>query len=162
MTDHRALSRATLVLALVGALLVLAALPATSFASSGRQSPAEHVTIADAPPGAGEDCVADPEAHPGVGLQKCDTPFSLASLLPFVAGGIVVLLLVAVAWYLVMRRRASRPFLPDEAVGVGGPGSAAGSRGAPAAAAGWWTCRNCGATNMTDSARCYKCGAWPR
>jgi|KBSSwiStaDraftv2_1062776.scaffolds.fasta_scaffold2123533_1 hypothetical protein len=161
MADRRA-ARPALLLAVLAGLLLPAVFPTVTAASSGRPFSVDHVAIADAPPGAGEDCVDDPDAHPGVGLQKCETAFSLATLLPFVAGGVVVLLAIAVGWYLVMRRRASRPFLPDEGVAAAeGVGAGAG-RGASVAGAGWWTCKNCGATNMTDSARCYKCGSWPR
>jgi hypothetical protein len=164
--------RAAILLGAVVALPLLVALPATVAATTGRQEASAHVFIADAPPGAGEDCVDDPDAHPGVGLKKCETPFSLLTLLPFVAGGVVVLLAMFVGWYLVMRRRASRPFLPDEAVAgaaeAAGAAASMGSRGAAGGAAGaaasadWWTCRNCGSTNMVGSARCYKCGAWQR
>jgi hypothetical protein len=163
MPDRR--RRGAAVLGLVAALLVVAALPATTFAASAGRQPTAHLTIADAPPGQHEDCVDDPAAHPGVGLQKCETPFSVASLLPFVAGGIIVLLAIAAGWYLVMRRRASRPFLPDTAVtgaGAVAGGRAAGGPGSTAPSDEWWTCRNCGATNMVGVARCYKCGAWPR
>jgi hypothetical protein len=164
--------RAVQLLAAVVALLVLVALPATVVAAAGHEPSSLQVTIADAPPGAGEDCVDDPDAHPGVGLQKCETPFSVLTLLPFVAGGVVVLLAIFVGWYLVMRRRASRPFLSDEAVagsaGATGAAASVGARGASGSAAGaaasadWWTCRNCGSTNMVGSARCYKCGSWQR
>ena len=160
MPDRPRTRRPALLLGVVAALLLLGVLPSTAFAGSGGQQPIEHVAIADAPPGQQEDCVDDPAAHPGVGLQKCETPFSLATLLPFVAGGIVVLLAIATGWYLVMRRRASRPFLPDEAVGVGG--TAGATIGAGGASGEWWTCKNCGSTNMVGVARCYKCGAWPR
>jgi hypothetical protein len=165
MPDRRPRARAALLLALVAGLLVLAALPATSLAASGRQPPVEHVTIADVPGSQGEDCVDDPNAQPGVGLKKCDTPFSIATLIPFVAAGLVILLGIAVGWYLVMRRRASRPFLPDGAdAGTAGAvgGTVGAATGASASAGDWWTCKNCGSSNMVGVARCYKCGAWPR
>lgn len=148
-------------LALVATMLLVAALPSATLAASGRHQPIEHVTIADVPGTQGEDCVDDPNAQPGVGLKKCDTPFSIATLIPFAAGGIVVLLALAVGWYLVMRRRASRPFLPDDAVGSAGSPMGVGT-GAAGPSGEWWTCRNCGSTNMVGVARCYKCGAWPR
>jgi hypothetical protein len=155
--------RVALQLAVLTGLLLIAALPTTSLAASGRQQSVEHITIADVPGSQGEDCVDDPNAQPGVGLKKCETPFTLATLVPFVIGGVVLLLAVAVGWYLVMRRRASRPFLPDEAVLPGGTTGAAGVPTAAAATArDWWTCKSCGATNMNGVARCYKCGAWPR
>lgn len=163
MRDRRAWV-ATLV-ALLAALAILVALPAAALASSGRNMSVDAITIADAPPGDGEDCVDDPNLHPGTGLRACPKPFDVLSLAPFVGGGFLVLLAIVVGWFLVMRRRTSRPFLPDEALGIGGAGSGGASvpaGAAPAAAAGWWTCRNCGSTNMTDSARCYRCGSWPR
>ena len=157
MPDRRLRRRAALLLALVGGLLLLAALPATSFAASGGQVAVETVAIADAPGTQGEDCVEDPNAQPGVGLKKCETPFSIATLVPFVAGGLVILLAIAAGWYLMMRRRASRPFLPD-----GAEAGAAAGGGSGTVSGDWWTCRNCGSTNMNGVARCYKCGAWPR
>jgi hypothetical protein len=151
--------RAACLLAIIGTLLLVVALPASTYAAAGRQQPVGTIAIADVPGTGGEDCVDDPDAQPGVGLKKCDTPFSVASLLPFVAAGFAVLLAVAVGWSLVMRRRASRPFLPDEELaGAGGSTTGSASR---SASGEWWTCRNCGSTNMVGSARCYKCGAWP-
>ena len=68
--------------------------------------------------------------------------FNLGSLVPILAvvavGG--VLLLIAA---LVFLRRTSAPLVPAD------PGE-------------WWTCRNCGKTNVVGSARCYACGAWQR
>jgi hypothetical protein len=170
MPERRA--RVAAVLGLVAALVILAAVPATAFAASGRERPVESIAIADVPPQGGEDCVDDPDAQPGVGLRECPKGFDIAALLPFVAGGVVVLLGIGVGWFLVMRRRASRPFLADDAVGATGTGTGSGAStgtgtgvpaGArPAVAAGWWTCKNCGSSNMTDSARCYRCGSWPR
>lgn len=159
MPDTRR-ARATFLLAFGAALLMFAAVPSLAVAGVRLEPPVDQVTIADAPPGQQEDCVDDPAAHPGVGLKKCETPFNLATLIPFVGGGILVLLAVALGWYLVMRRRASRPFLPDEAVGLGGSSGAVA--GAGAASGEWWTCKSCGSTNMVGVARCYKCGAWPR
>jgi hypothetical protein len=155
--------RAT-VLALVAALVLLVALPGASLASPGRDRPIDTITIADVPAGGGEDCVDDPDLHPGTGLRECPKVFDAFSLAPFVAGSVLVLLALVVGWYLVMRRRASRPFLPDEA--LAGAGAAGRARGhgsvAGAVSSEWWTCRSCGSTNKIGSARCYKCGAWQR
>ena len=164
---RRSRARATLLLALVGALVLLAALPGATFAAAGRDRPIDTITIADVPGTGGEDCVDDPDLHPGTGLRECPKVFDVLSLAPFVAGGVVVLLAIVAGWFLVMRRRASRPFLPDDVVesaGTGGAGRTGGAGGGAAVPAGgeWWTCRNCGSTNMVGSARCYKCGAWQR
>ena len=149
-------------LALVAAIVLLAALPATALAASGREPPIERITIADVPPTVGEDCVDDPDLHPGTGLRECPKGFDLASVLPFVGGGVVVLLALAVGWFLLMRRRASRPFLADDGAGAAAAGGA-GSPGATEAASGeWWRCKSCGSTNMVGSARCYNCGSWQR
>ena len=68
--------------------------------------------------------------------------FNLGALLPIlgvvVAGGVI--LLVAAFVFL---RRTSAPLVAAD------PGE-------------WWTCRNCGKTNVVGSARCYACGAWQR
>jgi len=67
---------------------------------------------------------------------------NLGGLLPIIAilviGGAVAL----IAAFVVLRR-TSAPLVPAD------PGE-------------WWTCRNCGKTNVVGSARCYACGAWPR
>ena len=152
MADRR------LLLGLTLAGLVLAGLPAVVSASPVHQHAAASITIADVP--TGEDCEGDPDAHPGVGLRECDTPFSIASLLPFILGGVVVLVAIFAGWFLVMRRRASRPFLADGAGATGATG-ATGAGGAAAGSGDWWTCSKCGATNIIGSARCYSCGSWP-
>jgi hypothetical protein len=141
----------------IAALVLLAAFPATSLAASRGRLPVDRVVIADVPPGGGEDCVEDPDAQPGVGLRECPKGFDVGTLLPFVAGGVGIVLAVAVGWFLVMRRRVSRPFLADEAVGAGAGGSGAGSGSGE-----WWTCSSCGSTNLAESARCYSCGSWRR
>lgn len=159
----------------IAALLVLAALPGIARAAAGSQPSADHVVIADVPPTGGEDCVEDPDLQPGVGLRACPKGFEVVTLLPFVAGGVAIVLAVAVGWLLVMRRRLSRPFLADEAAGAGAAGpdaragagsaSGAGSRSGVGSASGaneWWTCSSCGATNLVESARCYSCGSWRR
>lgn len=153
MPDRRPAAPA--LLALASALVLLVALPGAAAAAPGREGPIDRITIADVPPGGGEDCVEDPDANPGVGLRECPKGFDPASLLPFVAGGGAIVLAVVVGWFFVMRRRVSRPFLPD---GAAAGGSDAGG-GAPGE---WWACRNCGATNMVGSARCYSCGSWQR
>jgi hypothetical protein len=34
------------------------------------------------------------------------------------------------------------------------------ARAAPPPAEGWWTCGNCGASNMDGAARCHACATW--
>lgn len=142
-------------LALAGALVLFVALPGVAAAATHRERPIDTITIADVPPGGGEDCVEDPDAQPGVGLRECPKGFDVAALLPFAAGGVAIVLAVVVGWFLVMRRRLARPFPADATVGASGAadGTNAGE---------WWTCRSCGATNMVGSARCYSCGSWQR
>ena len=152
--------RASWLLALVAALALLAALPAAAFAVSAPHAPVDRIAIADVPGTGGEDCVDDPDLHPGTGLRECPKGFDVASLLPFVAGGLGIVLAVLVGWYLFMRRRASRPFLPDEAAAV--PGGGLGGGGTGAGTGDWWTCRTCGKTNLVGSARCYSCGSLQR
>jgi hypothetical protein len=149
-------------LALVVALIVLALAPATALGAMTSPRPVDRILVADAPDTNGEDCVDDPNAHPGVGLRQCPTPFTAASLLPYVAGGVVVLLALAAGWYLVMRRRVSRPFLADETAGGSGAGDGGGGPGSGAPSDEWWTCSTCGSSNLVGSARCYKCGSWQR
>ena len=146
MPDNRRRHRSApiAVVATVVWLAALAAGPSATFAvGSGAVAPAR-IAVADVPPG--EDC-ADPDTiRPGGGLVVCPKAFDLASLLPFVAGGGVVILAILVAWYLVLRRRASRPFAPHDPVDAGE----------------WWACSTCGSTNVVGTARCYKCGSWRR
>ena len=165
MPDHQPKRRAParLPLALIAALAVLAALPAATLAATGSQRPVDRITIADVPSGpGGEDCVDDPSKQPGVGLRECPKTFNLGSLLPFIAGGVVIVLAVAVGWFLVMRRRVSRPFLPDDAVAEGSDPGVRRAGAAGPTSGEWWTCRTCGKTNMVGSARCYSCGSWQR
>ena len=87
---------------------------------------------------------ADQSPDPEQRQKVCDTPiFSLGTILPVV--GVVVAggLLALVVAYLVLRRRASQPFVPAD------PGE-------------WWVCPKCGSTNVVGSARCYACGTWQR
>lgn len=65
----------------------------------------------------------------------------LMGLLPIV--GVVVLAGIAVLLgvFLVLERRTTRRLAPAE------PGD-------------WWTCRNCGRSNVVGSPRCYACGTW--
>lgn len=161
MADRRRPTSAV-ALPLLFALGLMLALPLAASAAPARSVPVGSVLIADAPPNGGEDCVDDPDAHPGTGLRECPKGFDVATLLPFVGGGVLVVLAAVVGWFLVMRRRASRPFLPDEAIAGTTAGGAAGGRPASAGGGEWWTCQSCGSTNMVGSARCYKCGSWQR
>ena len=149
--------RNTFLVAVVGAFLLLVALPRPSFAAVGPAATPGEIVNADVPPNQGEDCVDDPDLHPGTGLRECPKGFEVGSVLPFVAIGVGLLLGIGVAWFLVMRRRASRPFLPDPALAgaSAGPGGSTGS-------GDWWTCRTCGSTNMIGTARCYSCGSLQR
>jgi hypothetical protein len=155
MTERRRVAPPRLagLLALLAVVQLLALLvPAAALGASRGIGAVDQVTIADVPDTGGEDCVDDPDAHPGVGLRECPKPFDVGSVLPFVAGGVAILLAVAVGWFLVMRRRVSQPFLADD-VTTGAGGGSGGD---------WWTCTTCGASNVVGSARCYKCGSWPR
>jgi hypothetical protein len=78
----------------------------------------------------------------GAGADGGGGGFSIASLLPIV--GVVVAggLLLLVAAFVVLRRTSTPVVAAD-------PGE-------------WWTCSNCGKTNVLGSARCYACGAWQR
>lgn len=67
---------------------------------------------------------------------------NLGALLPII-GIVVIGGVVALIGAFVVLRRTSAPLVPAD------PGE-------------WWTCRNCGKTNVVGSARCYACGAWPR
>jgi hypothetical protein len=131
---------------LAGIVVVAAALPVgvlagrTAVASTGAGNDTDRI-VALAPPPATcrpqETRAASnpcfPTAGGGAGLE---------ALLPIVAivavGGVVAL----IAAFVVLRR-TSAPLVPAD------PGE-------------WWTCRNCGKTNVLGSARCYACGAWPR
>ena len=83
-------------------------------------------------------------SQPPVGAPRvCNTGVDLGGAVPIVgavlAGGVLAL----IAAYLVLRRRASGPFVPAD------PGE-------------WWLCPTCGSTNVIGSPRCYKCGTWQR
>ena len=67
---------------------------------------------------------------------------NLGALLPII-GIVVIGGVLALIGAFVVLRRTSTPLVPAD------PGE-------------WWTCRNCGKTNVVGSARCYACGAWPR
>jgi hypothetical protein len=78
--------------------------------------------------------VVQPAVNGGGGID-------LAGLLPILAGAVVGGLVVLVAVFLFLSRRAAAPLAPAD------PGE-------------WWTCRNCGKTNVVGSPRCYACGTW--
>ncbi len=97
----------------------------------------------------GESC-PDTTPAPGLSIAACeegggpvagggtlDLGAALAILGAVVAGAAIAL----VAAFLVLRRRASAPVAPAD------PNE-------------WWTCRNCGKTNVIGSPRCYACGSW--
>lgn len=134
---------------LAAALALAAVAPVTVLASGERQlgpvaGPGDRIA-ALAPPL--ETC-APGEVRIVLGLDVCGPEtgggpgFNIASLLPIVGllvgGGLIALL----AAFVVLRRTSAPPVPAD-------PGE-------------WWTCRNCGKTNVVGSARCYACGAWPR
>jgi hypothetical protein len=104
--------------------------------------------VAVAVPGEGTKC--ESEAAPSGGDQDCPGGggiggFDLGLLIP-IAGGVLLAGAVALGGaYVVLRRRAAAPLIPE-----------------PADAQEWWTCRECGRNNVVGSARCYGCGAWHR
>ena len=102
--------------------------------------------VALAVPGPGTECEA--EAAPSGEDSSCPEDgggLGLGLLIPL-AGGVLLAGVVALAGaYLVLRRRAGPPLVPE-----------------PADAEAWWTCSNCGRNNVVGSARCYSCGAWRR
>lgn len=65
----------------------------------------------------------------------------LLSLLPILAVVVIVGIAVLLGAFLVLERRNRRQLAPVD------PGD-------------WWTCRNCGRTNVVGSPRCYACGTW--
>jgi hypothetical protein len=131
---------------LAGILVVVAALPVGVLAgpaavvSTGAGNVTDRIVALAPPP---ETCRPQetraasnpcfPAPGGGVGLE---------ALLPIV-GIVVVGGVVALIAAFVVLRRTSAPLVPAD------PGE-------------WWTCRNCGKTNVVGSARCYACGAWPR
>lgn len=66
---------------------------------------------------------------------------NLGFLLPILAAAVAGGVLALGGAYLVLRRRASAPFVPAD------PGE-------------WWVCRTCGKSNVVGSARCFSCGSW--
>lgn len=65
----------------------------------------------------------------------------LLSLLPIVGVVVVAGIAVLLGAFFVIERRNRRQLAPVD------PGE-------------WWTCRNCGRTNVVGSPRCYACGTW--
>ena len=130
---------AVMALGVATPVVVLAGGPSTTHGGAG--------VLALAPPA--ETCRPEESRAAGAFSDICGANsggggggFNLGSLLPIlgiVAAGGVVLLIAA----FVVLRRTSAPLVPAD------PGE-------------WWTCRNCGKTNVVGSARCYACGAWQR
>ena len=89
-------------------------------------------------PGSSDVCsdVNDPDV-PGIG--GLDLGILLPILGALLAGAAIALLVV----FVILRRRPVGPLEPAD------PGE-------------WWTCANCGKTNVIGSARCYACGTWNR
>ena len=77
----------------------------------------------------------------GGGNGGGDGSFDLGGLLPILGAALGGAAIALVAAFLVIRRRTSAP-------------------AAPADPTEWWTCTNCGKTNVIDSPRCYACGTW--
>ena len=125
-------------------LALAAAAPVAVLGGSHAADRAGRITALAPPP---ETCRPDETRAAGGFIDICGNNsssggggFNLGGLLPIlgvVALGGVILLIVA----LVFLRRTSAPLVPAD------PGE-------------WWTCRNCGKTNVVGSARCYACGAW--
>jgi hypothetical protein len=67
--------------------------------------------------------------------------FNLGGLLPIVGVALLIGLGVVALAFLALERRVRRQLAPAQ------PGE-------------WWTCRNCGKSNLVGTPRCYACGAW--
>ena len=67
--------------------------------------------------------------------------FAIGGLLPIIVALVVGAGLALVGAYFVLRRRAGGPLDPVDA-------------------GEWWTCSNCGRSNVVGSPRCYACGTW--
>jgi hypothetical protein len=65
----------------------------------------------------------------------------LGALLPIAGVVVVAGIAVLLGAFLVLERRTTHRLAPAE------PGE-------------WWTCRNCGRSNVVGSPRCYACGSW--
>ena len=118
-------------------LLVIAAAstPVAALAAPPAETCAPQETRAAA--GFQDICGAPPAGGGGGGAG-----LDLGSLLP-VLGLVGAAGVVALVAAFVILRRTSAPMTPAD------PGE-------------WWTCQNCGKTNVIGSARCYACGAWQR
>ena len=138
--DHRHGGRRVLSTVLAAVLLGLA-VPAVAFAGDATHLATPRVHDAAVP---GDERCAEESPDPDTGQKPCDKPIlSVANVLPVLgvaaAAGVLALILA----FLVIRRRASAPFVPAD------PGE-------------WWVCPKCGSTNVIGSARCYACGTWQR
>ena len=101
-------------------------------------------------PRPGESC-PDQTPQPGASAVICNDAtgpdpnggggIDLGGLLPVVGVAVAGGALALVAAFLVLRRRTGGPVAAPD------PGE-------------WWTCRNCGKTNVIGSPRCYACGTW--
>jgi hypothetical protein len=100
-------------------------------------------------PRPGESC-PDTTPAPGSSIALCEEgggrvagggTLDLGAVLPILAAAVAGAAIALVAAFLVLRRRAMAPV-------------------APADPDEWWTCRNCGKTNVIGSPRCYACGSW--
>ena len=97
----------------------------------------------------GESC-PDTTPAPGASVGLCQEgggrvagggSLNLGALLPILAAALAGAAIALVAAILVLRRWAAAPV-------------------APADPEEWWTCRNCGKSNVIGSPRCYACGSW--
>jgi hypothetical protein len=129
----------------VGVVALVAVLAASPAAAVGRERlEGTGRVVAAAPPV--ESCSPGDLSSTG-GFTVCrDEPGGggaggLLSLLPIVVVVVIAGIAVLLGAFLVLERRNRRQLAPVD------PGD-------------WWTCRNCGRTNVVGSPRCYACGTW--
>lgn len=110
--------------------------------------PARIDALAPAPGQSCPDTTPEPGSSAPICVEVVQPPvdgggggLDLGRLLPLLAAAIGGGLVVLVGVFLFLTRRAAAPLAPAD------PGE-------------WWTCRNCGKTNVVGSPRCYACGTW--
>ncbi len=133
--------------ALIGLLAVLALLAAGASGAVAGQDASEVTRQSIFVAAPGDDPCDSYTPAPGVTEDPCDrgggggvaggVNLLIVGAGVIVAGGILAL----VVTYLVLRRRASGPFVPADPTE-------------------WWTCGNCGKSNVVGSPRCYACASW--
>lgn len=149
MARHR-LGRGPRTSVLVLASVALLAILAPAVALGGGIKATAPTAITDAAPRPGESC-PDQTPPPGASDVICNdvngpnvnggTGLDLGVLLPILAAALAGAAMALIAGFLVLRRRTGGP------IAAADPGE-------------WWTCSNCGKTNVIGSPRCYACGTW--